>query len=1295
MKKPDISLPHLSRRTVKTTIWLLLVSVVAATAWVMTSPAFTPDPASVTVDPTMASADMPFGVRQGPTEFAAAADDSLSPTEKAATELPAWKWRDDLDLHENLGLFEYFGFAIAPLAGAFASFCFMITGFIWRFLQSILHTGMTADVIRGAAELINNGFTELFDGLMAAGVFWLVILAAGIAMAMALLKARLIRAVQVALGVILPIALLAVLSGAAQGDGTLPTGSPGWLAVKGINITDNIAQNIGGGWVSDESTGAAFANPRSRANPSCATYMQNMHDKYASSTSVASAEEIAQLKADQNLTDLEVESLQSKYNVDSIAMRTVSTLWEDTVYVSFATAQFGTTPQAPRVACRALEARNETPVSEQVILTAPGGYDTELTMSQASGAIPEEALAQLEADLYTDLPVPDKAVFGNPDGEGNYSPRNWAFLGGDERTELTTSLYSFAACQYDPDAGGWVPTPEWDGVEDDDGHQLEDEHDGGWCPYWWSGELFDNEANGGSDATENKQLLVWANGDDVNKDTVNAPGARDFIQGWTGHNTSDRIIASLMALITSAVLLWTLGGLAVGVLFAQFALALMLVLLPATLLFLALPSERKGDGIGAKMMKMTLAMFASKLTLSIVLMLLMTFIRLGYQVVLGVMGTGMMGTIGLSLVPVAAIIALKKILNAMGVGDITKLSGSLGMTTAATLAATGDKSLTQFGRGVQDGIANTGRAAKKYSGASALARGGRQFGAAGAKTALGMNRHLSWSENFMVKGGSYVRRKTAKKKALKDGASEAAIAQAREENMTGAEKLRRGIGEAALMMTGGIGTAAVLARRSKRKKLLGEDLEDDRSAREELGLPVGNLREQGEELEQAEARDRLAAGEQHRKKKRLRREASDSPEAVRAARANFLERQGAQGRLEAFGTENPDEITPGQLQDLVMQEAERTGIDPSQLMVSRAFGTVMPKRGADVQGTAWEGHAAANVRIEQLPGENQEDYADRVAATLMESGLVDARTGDFANVNSLVEIDMNDASVQRQAQVYVRATQAANNGNQELADKLMRQVETELREKFAKREQLVNVTVADATVDHAAIQQMFEARASNLAVAGVALESGNMDLDVNGIAEQMRQSMEVQQRQMANTAAQISAAEDKIREQLRKVQHAMRSGNEIQRVRLLESLSDDVEAFEDLQKEMAASGELLNFYGEAPGMDVHDMVASYEQAQKAVTEKVEADMRSFKRDMEQAWATSERSVYKAVGGMQTTLGQLTAQAENKVREQRRQAEEKLQDSLRELEREVATAQRTQRAEKRTNPAQHQQQAPFS
>ena len=50
-----------------------------------------------------------------------------------------------------------------------------------------------------------------------------------------------------------------------------------------------------------------------------------------------------------------------------------------------------------------------------------------------------------------------------------------------------------------------------------------------------------------------------------------------------------------------------------------------------------------------------------------------------------------MGTILQSLAPLAALYLLNMILKTMGLGNLTKLSGSVGMATQAAVAASGDK----------------------------------------------------------------------------------------------------------------------------------------------------------------------------------------------------------------------------------------------------------------------------------------------------------------------------------------------------------------------------------------------------------------------------------------------------------------------------------------------------------------------------------------------------------------------------------------------------------------------------
>lgn len=178
-----------------------------------------------------------------------------------------------------------------------------------------------------------------------------------------------------------------------------------------------------------------------------------------------------------------------------------------------------------------------------------------------------------------------------------------------------------------------------------------------------------------------KEHIGYANGD------AGLNNYRDFVRNSVGGNIGDRIGQSLIAAVISVVYLWAFGPMSLGLAIVGFALIILLSLFPIALLLTAL--KFKG---GTKMIAMTAGATSVLFVFGLVLSLLSTIISIFQTIVTGLVGgTGFASQILLAAAPIAAVLLLKKLLQSMGLGNITSLAGSLGLASAMAAKTAGQK----------------------------------------------------------------------------------------------------------------------------------------------------------------------------------------------------------------------------------------------------------------------------------------------------------------------------------------------------------------------------------------------------------------------------------------------------------------------------------------------------------------------------------------------------------------------------------------------------------------------------
>jgi hypothetical protein len=628
--------------------------------------------------------------------------------------LPAFRWTGATgSLYVDLGTNPLdAGAIVGPSAiSTLASMIFLISGYMWWFLLEVIKFGLTTDIITQAATSINSGFQAVTNALGSSGLIGLMILILAVVALQMVFRRRISHMVKLILGFLLPLAFLFSLSAAAAGqngatpdskvttsNGTaLPTGSPAWVALEGNDYVNQVVSAVNTGFsnigpTSTYNLGTNTATADNSPPPTCNSYITTLYNQYAAYNNAANAGNAPGI-------------------ADMGAVASISRLWQVAYLQYWQNAEFGEGEYATLPSCHVLEVNASISPGEQYqIMTL--AYPAAIT----SGGNPYN---------YTDSSQP---VPSNP----GLAP---LAMTGNPGKDYDVEVFGWAACEYIN--GAWQLRPGWTTINAaSQGHGTT----GSACSDWWSGAGGSTTAGGstpgsafsptpirapattspGSVGTtpsvsgnnDNNQFK-WNNLSDLtgaaggipqtnsgtNKEETAAQvtAAADVPYSFWGHNAGMRMLAGMMAGVTSVVYGWALGPMALGAALAQLGLVIMLILLPVALLFLAFPSdpqERSRGGIksiGMRMLRITGGFFVAKFAILLAITLLIAMIAVLDNAVSGFQGTG---TFLQMFIPIGCLMILRMLLKKMGMGNITSLSGALALPTAGAMAVAGERGMS-------------------------------------------------------------------------------------------------------------------------------------------------------------------------------------------------------------------------------------------------------------------------------------------------------------------------------------------------------------------------------------------------------------------------------------------------------------------------------------------------------------------------------------------------------------------------------------------------------------------------
>jgi hypothetical protein len=722
--------------------------------------------------------------------------------------LPAWRWRDDVALYSNVPGVE--GIFLA-LFSFLASIMFTLSQLAWWMLLEISQWALTDNLVERAGRAMNRGYMLFVDVLNASGLFFLLAAFGLLILARLFLRGRVIRAFSLVLAFIIPIAVMQGLAYRAQQGGStsnpswgaspLPTASPAWFAVRGVNIVDGFSTWLSSGFGQLSTvSGSLQIQEASLVDPSCASYVAALYDQYYAYSSspvrnIKNNATKAYQAAYQNLNEkytgpgggsasgwataspyfagvLELNAVQAnrptefenwsamlanRSAADKLAdarfykVATLSQLWLRGFLGSWQSAQFGNEAAGARMYCHLLESNADIHPLEQLAIASiatryskvrlPTGNVVE---SPGYEGISENVFESGMTQLDTEQRILAWAACSRVlDSDGNWQWKagpGWDSLGNNKRvsnkdceayftqspstvkkvenwfrnnTSTATKFFSDYGCGFRsatnrqttatfkgincllhwadsgigniPFVGKYIPTPG-NKVEE----FAEDVRPQIFAPLKFKDKEDVDRAvaasiteaqDSSSDPQANPQAMYGA-----------AKAAGKTVLALKGHNGSQRLTLSILALITSILYVYAIGFLALGTFFAKIGLVILIIMLPGTLLLLALPTAGDGHGsaraMGQKMLRMTFGFILSHGVLSLVLGMLLSVMLL-LEALVGGTGQGVTGGFVHGLIPITALFVVRAVLKAVGLGDIASAQGALGMPLSAALRVAG------------------------------------------------------------------------------------------------------------------------------------------------------------------------------------------------------------------------------------------------------------------------------------------------------------------------------------------------------------------------------------------------------------------------------------------------------------------------------------------------------------------------------------------------------------------------------------------------------------------------------
>lgn len=675
--------------------------------------------------------------------------------------LPAWRWSDGTGT--AYGNYTDINVGISPeLFNFVASMSFALAQFLWQILLFIFQAVLTTDLAYTANALINGFYTTLSDAILGSTLLALPLVGVLWVGGRALLRGdsrkvvRLVIVFALAIGTMQGLASiidersssdqLALTDEQAADltdeqverlqerfsafaehiDKRPPTLSPGWFALEGQILADSIAREMVEPFVGLDDSRLDITDFPSGVegdtSASCHMYVKTLYDTFEYAQDTQKGQTTGSATGDL-LAD-----------GSTVMLASLSKLWEMSYLPYWRQAHFGDSPDGGRNAtCHAAEIRSGVPTAQRVALAHSAGYP------HAAGYPSTDAISDgIDADERTQISETD----------GLWRRTNGSYK------QITPNVMPFLMCTFDGDGNG-TARPEFHAYARNlTGDALGDTDD---CTklVFADGDFSDN-GNSNFNPYTISEVTGAKYGTHQAGDRVypTANTALPVLTAWVGFNYVERTFYGVMALVIAFSFLWAFGRMAIGLLAVQLALVGLMACLPVTLLALAFPSSRDGASgsqkFGVKMLKMTGGMFISKgmYTIFIVVSFLAIFLvrqliemSMGTTSVLGSagfvtagIGSNLARDVLMAAAPLLAMRGIRKLMEMMKLGDITKFSGALATPMALGLKTMGEHSAASRVQSAYKGLDSATDKAKSMakSGAKLAGKGALAAGAVAA-----------------------------------------------------------------------------------------------------------------------------------------------------------------------------------------------------------------------------------------------------------------------------------------------------------------------------------------------------------------------------------------------------------------------------------------------------------------------------------------------------------------------------------------------------------------------------------
>lgn len=586
----------------------------------------------------------------GEVSILAAGDDSPSVGARAGETdfLPAWRWQN-IDLDQDSG--GLLG-AVKSMPNAIAMILFAFANFLWQILLNITKLGLSADFITPAAPAINAGVAQMgelvfiFGALLLAVVFWKA--AKGV-----MSGAGVTAFMRVFICVVWLLGILGIQRVSAEAAEAFDPNADRRVSAEAQASYPGTMP-----WVLRTVT-SSVDKTASRLVTSW-----GLRDRMANASGGISE---ASTPKDVLTCDTYIKSIHQQYldyqtstggKPANSSLSGLSNLWESTLYRSWTTAQFsasgGDTDLGARVMCHYAESVNNISASEQAAIAAAA-----YKVGPFKGG-------------------PELTVFG---------PHN-------SDSDRRRAVAAWANCQL---VGGKMSaTPET--ANSFDGNKAKHDRD---CAS--STEAFSTSKDG----LDGMYLDVFGNGEEafqVDGKEAELEAARKWENAWFGSNSAERVLNALLALLVALGMVWSLGFVAIGLVMVQFTMVILLLFVPVMLAFLAIGV--KTDKV-AGLFKLLGTSTFTKAFFGFLIAMIIEIASIGQGIVNFIPGGGgLFGQVLKGLMPLAALLVMRRLLTSFGLGDIMRPMGAVSFATASAVMATADKSgvAAKFNSGVTGSI---------------------------------------------------------------------------------------------------------------------------------------------------------------------------------------------------------------------------------------------------------------------------------------------------------------------------------------------------------------------------------------------------------------------------------------------------------------------------------------------------------------------------------------------------------------------------------------------------------------